>query len=59
VRGDLVDSAFDPQTAGGLLIALPAARVGALVDQLQSSGVAAAAQDGRATAAQDVSVRLV
>jgi selenide,water dikinase len=59
VRGDLVDIAFDPQTSGGLLIALPAERAGALVDQLQSSGVAAAAQVGRATAAQDVSVRLV
>ena len=59
VRGDLVDVAFDPQTSGGLLIALPAERAGALVDQLQSSGVGAAAQVGHATAAQDVSVRLV
>ena len=59
VRGDLVDIAFDPQTSGGLLIALPAERAGALVDQLKSSGVGAAAQVGRATAAQDVSVRLV
>jgi len=59
VRGDLVDVAFDPQTSGGLLIALPAERAGALVDQLKSSGIAAAAQVGHATAAQDVSVRLV
>ena len=59
VRGDLVDVAFDPQTSGGLLIALPADRAGALVDQLKSSGVAAAAQVGRATAAEDVSVRLI
>ena len=59
VRGDLVDIAFDPQTSGGLLIALPAERAGALVDQLQSRGVGAAARVGHATAAQDVSVRLV
>ena len=59
VRGDLVDVAFDPQTSGGLLIALPAERAGALVDQLHASGVAAAVQVGRATAAEDVSVRLV
>ena len=59
VRGDLVDVAFDPQTSGGLLIALPAEHAGALIDKLQSSGVGAAAQVGHATAAQDVSVRLV
>lgn len=59
VRGDLVEVAFDPQTSGGLLIALPAEHADALVDRLQSSGLEAAARVGSATAVQEVSVRLV
>jgi selenide,water dikinase len=59
VRDDLGEIAFDPQTSGGLLMALPAGRAAALVDRLRSSGVAAAALVGRATAAEEVSVRLV
>src|SRR6185503_6343778 len=59
VRGDMVDIAFDPQTSGGLLIALPAEHAGALVEKLHASGIAAATQVGHATAAQDVSVKLL
>jgi len=59
VRSDLVDIAFDPQTSGGLLIALPAGEANQLVDRLQSSGLQAARRVGYATAAQEVSVRLV
>ena len=59
VRADLVDVAFDPQTSGGLLIALPADDADALVDRLQSSGLHAARRIGHAAAAEEVSVRLV
>ena len=58
VRDDLAEIALDPQTSGGLLIALPAGRAAALVDQLRSSGIDAATLVGRATAADEVSVRL-
>ena len=46
----LVEIAFDPQTSGGLLIALPAKRAPRLVSALKKGGVAAAAIVGRATA---------
>ena len=59
VRGDLVDIAFDPQTSGGLLIALPADAADRLVARLQSSGLQAARRIGYATTAQEVSVRLI
>ena len=59
VRDDLVEIALDPQTSGGLLMALPADRAAALVDRLRSKGVDAATLVGRATAAEEVSVRLV
>jgi selenide, water dikinase len=59
VRSDLVDVAFDPQTSGGLLIALPAGDADALVGRLQSSGLQAARRIGHASTAQAVSVRLV
>jgi len=59
VNGRLVDIALDPQTSGGLLIALPADHGDALVERLRTSGVEAATRVGYATAFQDVSVRLV
>ena len=55
----LVEIAFDPQTSGGLLIALPQDRAPVLVDRLRSNGVPAAAIVGHAAARQNVSVRLV
>jgi selenide,water dikinase len=59
VGADLIEVALDPQTSGGLLMALPADHADALVDRLRSSGIAAATRVGCATPAQEVSVRLV
>ena len=59
VRGSLVEIALDPQTSGGLLIALPEGDATALLDNLLAGGVEAATIVGHATARQDVSVRLV
>jgi selenide,water dikinase len=59
VRDDLVEIALDPQTSGGLLIALPAHRADGLVKKLRSMGIDGAARIGHATGLQDVSVRLV
>jgi selenide,water dikinase len=58
VRDDLIEVALDPQTSGGLLIALPSEHADGLVDKLRSIRVDAA-RIGYATAAQDVSVRLI
>jgi selenide,water dikinase len=59
VREDLLEVALDPQTSGGLLIALPADHADVLVDRLRSSGIETATRVGHATTAQEVSVRLV
>jgi selenide,water dikinase len=58
VSDDLIEIALDPQTSGGLLIALPVEHADGLVDKLRSIRVDAA-RIGYATAAQDVSVRLI
>jgi selenide,water dikinase len=59
VREGLVEVAFDPQTSGGLLIALPESKAAGFVTRLRAAGVEAATIVGRATALQDVSVRMV
>jgi selenide,water dikinase len=59
VKTDLVEIALDPQTSGGLLIALPQGDAGALLGALHADGVAAAATVGHATPLEDASVRLV
>jgi selenide, water dikinase len=59
VREGLVEVALDPQTSGGLLIAIPESHAAGIVTELRSSGVAAATIVGYATALQEVSVRLV
>ena len=59
VRNGLVEIALDPQTSGGLLIALPDSHAKVLVDQLRSSGVDAATTIGYATVLQNARVRLV
>ena len=59
VRQELVEVALDPQTSGGLLIALPEGRGAGLVGDLRARGVGEATIIGHATVAQDVSVRLV
>lgn len=58
VRDDLIEIALDPQTSGGLLMALPAGHAAALVDRLRSNGIDAATLVGYATTAEEVSVRL-
>jgi len=55
----LVEVAFDPQTSGGLLIALPESQASGAIADMRSRGVNSAAIVGHATAQQDVSVRLV
>src|SRR5437899_1263247 len=52
IREGLVEVAFDPQTSGGLLIALPQRYAGKLVEELQTNGVKAATTIGYATSLQ-------
>jgi selenide,water dikinase len=59
IRKDLVEIAFDPQTSGGLLIALPAGEAPALVEELQANGIGAAAIVGHAAVHQEAWVTLV
>jgi selenide,water dikinase len=59
VREGLREIAFDPQTSGGLLIALPAKEAPQLVRKLRSSGVKAATVIGRAVGHQDAWVKFV
>jgi selenide,water dikinase len=59
IREGLVEIAFDPQTSGGLLIALPQRSAPKLVDELQANGLKAAATIGYATSLQKTWVRLV
>jgi len=54
----LLEVAFDPQTSGGLLMALPQARASGVVTELHAQGITAATIVGYATAREDVSVRL-
>jgi selenide,water dikinase len=58
LRAGLIEVAFDPQTSGGLLIALPASEASRLTAELRASGVDAATIIGRVLARQDVAVRL-
>jgi selenide,water dikinase len=59
VRPGLVEVAFDPQTSGGLFIAVPREEAEALVVRLHAERIAAAAIVGRAVAVQERWVRLV
>ncbi|MGH7768181.1 MAG: selenide, water dikinase SelD, partial [Candidatus Binatia bacterium] len=59
IRQGVVEVAFDPQTSGGLLIALPQKHAPALVAELQASGLKSAAAIGYATSLQKAWVRLV
>jgi selenide,water dikinase len=59
IREDLVEIALDPQTSGGLLIALPADEAPALVVELQANGIGAAGIVGYAAVHQEAWVTLV
>jgi len=59
IREGLIEVAFDPQTSGGLLIAVPERYGPKLVDDLQAQGVKAATTIGYATSLQKAWVRLV
>jgi selenide,water dikinase len=59
VSSELTEIALDPQTSGGLLIALPQGDAPALLNELHANGVEPATIVGHATPLQDVSVRLV
>ncbi len=59
IREGVVEVAFDPQTSGGLLIALPQKYASKLVAELQANGLKAAAAIGYATSLQKAWVRLV
>jgi selenide,water dikinase len=59
LREGLVQVAIDPQTSGGLLIALAKRHAAKLVEELHAAGVAEAAEVGYATSLQRCSVRLV
>lgn len=59
VREGLVATAFDPQTSGGLLIALAQRRASRLVEELQANEVKGATVIGYATSLQKAWVRLV
>ena len=59
IREGLIEVAFDPQTSGGLLIALAQKHASKLVEELQANGVKAATVIGYATSLQKAWVRLV
>lgn len=59
IRDGLVEMAFDPQTSGGLLIALPQKSAPKLIAELHEAGLKQAAAIGYATSLQKAWVRLV
>ncbi len=59
VTPDQVEIAFDPQTSGGLLIALPRKDGNRLVKALRTAGISAAAVVGTATKSRKAAVELV
>jgi selenide, water dikinase len=59
IREGLIEVALDPQTSGGLLMAIAKRHAAKLVDDLHSAGVHDAAEVGYATSLQKAWVRLV
>jgi selenide,water dikinase len=59
IREGLVQVALDPQTSGGLLIAIAKRHAGKLLDDLRGAGVTHATEVGYATSLQKPWVRLV
>lgn len=58
VPTEVTDAMFDPQTSGGLLFALPAAKVSALMEKLSAAGITAAVI-GHAAAFDGTAVHIV
>jgi selenide,water dikinase len=58
VPEDLIDLAYDPQTSGGLLVAVDPAHADQTLSALRSAGVAAATVIGKATAKSNMLIRL-
>jgi selenide, water dikinase len=59
IRQGLIEVALDPQTSGGLLIAVARRHASQLLEELKSAGVDAATQVGYATSLQKAWIRLV
>ena len=59
VGAGLVEIGVDPQTSGGLLIALPRADAPRLVAELHASGVSASTIVGHATSYEGTRVKLM
>jgi selenide,water dikinase len=59
IREGLVQVAIDPQTSGGLLLAIAKRHAAKLVDDLRAAGVTDAVEVGYATSLQKSWVRLV
>jgi selenide, water dikinase len=59
IREGLVEVALDPQTSGGLLIALAKRHTAKLIEELVAAGIKEAAEVGYATSLQKPWVRLV
>jgi selenide,water dikinase len=59
IREGLVEVAIDPQTSGGLLIAIAKRHAAKLLEELQAAGAKEAAEVGYATSLQKAWVRLV
>ncbi len=59
VNEGLVETALDPQTSGGLLIALPEKDAGTLVKELRANGVESASTIGHAVSPEKARVPLV
>jgi selenide,water dikinase len=59
IREGLVEAALDPQTSGGLLIALPGKDAPRLEQELKANGIESATIIGYVTSRQEAGVRLV
>ena len=59
IREGIVEVAFDPQTSGGLLIALAEKHASKLLEELHANGIQSAARVGYASPLQKIWVRLV
>jgi selenide,water dikinase len=59
IREGLIEVALDPQTSGGLLIAVANRHASQLLEELKAAGVDAATQVGYATSLQKAWIRLV